>query len=337
MTQPQPSDIQTTHALNPQKKILDELRNVLREKHYSLSTEESYINWIKRYIIFHKNRSPILLGELDIRNFLNHLAVTLHVSASTQNQALNAIVFLYKRVLNKDLGNFGTVVRASRPKRVPTVMTVAEVGSLFPRLSGTSKVMIQLLYGTGMRLMECLRLRVKDVDFSNNYIVVREGKGDKDRFTVLPALLIDDLKNQVERVKALHIIDLKNGYGNVTLPYALDRKYPAAGKELGWQFLYPSKSLSADPRTGEIKRHHLHPNTLQKIFYHAAKSAGIVKPVHIHTLRHSFATHLLESGTDIRTVQQLLGHKHVQTTMIYTHVLNRPGLSVKSPLDRLGS
>jgi len=337
MTQTQPSDVQQPQSFTPKKKLLDEVRDVLREKHYSISTEESYLNWIKRYILFSGKRHPNSLGESEIRNFLNHLAVDLRVSASTQNQALNAIVFLYKRVLNKDLGNFGTVVRASRPARVPTVMTPAEVHSIFPHLTGTAKIMIQLLYGTGLRLMECLRLRIKDVDFSNNYIVVREGKGEKDRFAILPALLKDDLKNQVGRVKALHEMDLKNGYGNVSLPYALDRKYPAAGKELGWQFLFPSKSLSADPRSGEIKRHHLHPNTLQKIFHRAAKSAGIIKPVHIHTLRHSFATHLLESGYDIRTVQELLGHKHVQTTMIYTHVLNRPGISVRSPLDRLNS
>lgn len=317
------------------KKLSDLIREVLRAKHYARSTEESYINWIRRYIVFHRVRHPILLGEMHIRQFLTHLAVNARVSASTQNQALNALVFLYKQVLKKELGDFGAVIRAKRPKRLPVVLTRKEVLAIFAQLEGTPLLMIQLIYGTGMRLMECLRLRVKDVDFERQIITIRQGKGDRDRVAMLPQTIRPVLERHMERVRARHEMDLKEGTGTVFLPDALARKYPDAETDFIWMYAFPSKSLSVDPRTGVLQRHHIHPNTLQKIFYEALKRARVNKPAHIHTLRHSFATHLLETGTDIRTVQELLGHQHVQTTMIYTHVLNRPGISVTSPLDRM--
>lgn len=307
----------------------------MRAKHYSLSTEQTYTDWIRRFIFFHKKRHPNELGTQGVKEFLTHLAVKLNVSASTQNQALNALVFLYKQVLRKPFGELKEIPRANRPKRLPTVLTQAEVRLLLSGLTGTSNLMISLLYGTGLRLMELLRLRVKDVDFQKNHVFVRDGKGEKDRITMLPENLREALTKHLAKVRILHERDLQFGNGRVFLPYALERKYPAMDKEWSWQYLFPSQSLSKDPRSGVIRRHHVHPSALQKIFHRAIQLSGIAKHAGPHTLRHSFATHLLESGSDIRTVQELLGHKHVQTTMVYTHVLNKPGVSVKSPLDRL--
>jgi integron integrase len=317
------------------KKLMDQIRDLMRARHYSLSTEQSYTDWIKRFILFHRKRHPIEMGTMEVKEFLTHLAVNLTVAAATQNQALNALVFLYKHVLRKPFGELKDVPRANRPKRLPTVLTQNEVRRLLSGLTGTPYLMLSLLYGTGMRLMELLRLRIKDVDFAQNHVLVRDGKGEKDRVTVLPENLKDALGKHLERVRLLHQKDLAAGRGCVHLPYALDRKYPALEKEWSWQYMFPSQSLSRDPRSAVIRRHHLHPSALQKIFHKALSLTGITKHAGPHTLRHSFATHLLESGSDIRTVQELLGHKHVQTTMIYTHVLNRPGLSVKSPLDKL--
>jgi integron integrase len=317
------------------KRFLDQIRDLLRAKHYSTSTEHTYVDWIKRYILFHGKKHPSQMGTEEVKTFLTDLAVERKVSASTQNQALNALVFLYKQVLQKDFGELKNVPRAQRPQHRPTVLTRTEVKRILDGLTGTPYLTIALLYGTGMRLMELLRLRVKDIDFGANHIVVREGKGEKDRITVLPENLKAPLLKHLDRVKILHQKDLGAGYGRVYLPYALDRKYPTADREWGWQYVFPSNSLSKDPKSGIIRRHHLHPSALQKIFHRAVRLVGINKPAGPHTMRHCFATHLLEAGYDIRTVQQLLGHRHVQTTMIYTHVMNKPGLAVKSPLDGL--
>jgi integron integrase len=275
------------------------------------------------------------MGEPEIEAFLTHLAVDHKVSASTQNQAFNALLFLYRHVLRKDLSDSIDSIRAKRPKRVPTVMSPEEVTRVINAMDGTCQLMARLLYGTGLRLMELLRLRLKDVDFARKEIVVRDGKGGKDRFTVLPQSAKPALMQHLNRVKLLHHADLAKGYGSVFLPDALAKKYPYAARDQGWQFLFPSRKLSADPRSGEIRRHHVHESTLQKAVRDAARMAGIHKPIGCHTFRHSFATHLLEGGYDIRTVQELLGHKDVSTTMIYTHVLNRGGMGVRSPLDTL--
>jgi integron integrase len=315
------------------KKLLDQVREAIRVKHYSIRTEEAYVNWIKRYIFFHHKRHPREMGVAEIEAFLTHLAVDQHVAASTQNQALHALLFLYREVLKIDLERPVDAVRAKRPKRLPTVLTKAEVRQVLESMSGTHQLMAKLLYGSGLRLMECLRLRVKDLDFAQRQIIVRNGKGHKDRVTMLPESLIPDLQRHLHHVKLIHEEDLAKGYGSVYLPDALERKYPNANREWLWQYVFPATQLSKDPRSGEMRRHHLHESSLQKAVRQAARLAGIPKRVTCHTFRHSFATHLLEDGYDIRTVQELLGHEDVKTTMIYTHVLNRGGLAVRSPLD----
>jgi integron integrase len=316
-------------------KLLDQVCQAIRTRHYSPRTEETYVHWIKRFIFFHDKRHPAEMAEAEIARFLSSLATESHVSASTQNQALNAVLFLYRQVLRKDIGYVNGVVRANRPKRLPTVLTRQEVRSIFGNLDGVEWIMAMLLYGAGLRLMECLQLRVKDVDFSSNEIRVRSGKGDKDRVTMLPGSVKEPLLTRLQGVKRQHEEDLQKGLGRVALPDALERKYPNAGKEWGWQWIFPATSHYTDRITGEKRRHHLHETVLQKAVKEAVQKAGVPKPASPHTLRHSFATHLLEDGYDIRTVQELLGHTDVSTTMIYTHVLNRGGHGVNSPADRL--
>lgn len=315
------------------KKLLDQLRDAIRQKNYSYRTEQAYTDWVKRFIIFHDKRHPKDMGSPEIEAFLTHLAVEGQVAASTQSQALSAIIFLYRHVLHQDLPHTIDAIRAKRPQRLPTVMTKEEALKVLALMSGTYQLMAQLLYGCGLRLIECVRLRVKDVDFSQGQIIVRDGKGQKDRVTILPESLRAPLQEHLHRVKLLHNQDLNRGGGDVYLPYALERKYPTANREWGWQFVFPAKKLSSDPRTGQVRRHHLHESGLQKAIKRAVRAAKIHKPASAHTFRHSFATHLLQAGYDIRTVQELMGHKSVTTTMIYTHVLNRGGLAVRSPLD----
>ena len=314
-------------------RLLDRLREAIRRRHYSRRTEEAYIHWTKRFIYFNGKRHPRDLGEAAVTAFLNHLATDRKVAASTQNQALSALLFLYKEALGTELHWLDGLVRAKRPQRMPVVLTREEVEKILSTLEGTQWLMASLLYGTGMRLMECLRLRVKDVDFGYSQLLVRDGKGEKDRITMLPRCLDEPLKRQLQKARQLHDRDLQEGFGEVHLPYALARKYPRAGFEWGWQYVFPSKNRSADPEDGVIRRHHLDETVLQRAVKSATRASGISKPVHCHTFRHSFATHLLQSGYDIRTVQELLGHSDVSTTMIYTHVLNRGGKGVVSPLD----
>lgn len=319
---------------NPPK-LLDQVQAVLRVKHYSIRTERVYLDWIKRYILFHHKTHPAQMGAPEVEAFLSHLAVAGKVAASTQNQAKSALLFLYREVLALELPWLDNVTQAKMPQRLPVVLTVSEVKSVLNRLDGTLWLMASLLYGGGLRLMECVRLRVKDVDFAMRQVTVREGKGFKDRVTMLPESSIAPLQAHLARVRALHDEDVAEGYGAVYLPYALEKKYPNAAKEWGWQYVFPSRSLSVDPRSGVMRRHHLDEKSLQRAVKRAAAQADIAKPATPHTFRHSFATHLLQSGYDIRTVQELLGHKDVQTTMIYTHVLNRGGKGVQSPLDNL--
>ena len=319
----------------PPKKLLHQVRDRLRLKHYSIRTERSYTGWIRRYILFHDKKHPKDMGEREIENFLTYLAVDQKVAQSTQNQALNAIIFLYREVLGIELNDPINAIRAKRPQRLPTVLTQAEVKKLLNAMSGTHRIMAMLLYGSGLRLMECIRLRVKDIDFEMNQIIVRDGKGAKDRVTLLPDNVRSDLTVHLEWLKTLHQDDLSKGFGAVFLPYALERKYKSAHRKWIWQYVFPAKSLSKDPRSNSVRRHHLHQNTLQKAVKQAVARVKITKQATCHTLRHSFATHLLENGYDIRTVQELMGHSDVSTTMIYTHVLNRPGVSVKSPVDEL--
>jgi integron integrase len=314
--------------------LLGRLRTLIRIRHYSIRTEESYVNWVRRFLEFHAGLPPDRLAEPEISSFLTHLAVREQVASSTQNQALNALVFFFRHVLHAKLDSPFQLVRAKRPHRLPAVLSRDEVGALLARLNDTYLIMAQLLYGSGLRLMEVHRLRVKDLDFALHQIVVRDGKGSKDRVTMLPELLSAPLRGQLDRVRRIHNSDLALGHGAVYLPYALERKYPRAAFEWKWQYVFPSDRLSQDPRTGILRRHHMDESALQKEVRRAAREAGIQKPVGCHTLRHSFATHLLESGHDIRTVQELLGHSDVNTTMIYTHVLNRGGLGVRSPLDQ---
>jgi len=316
-------------------RLLDQIRDRIRLKHYSYRTEQTYVEWAKRFILFHNKRHPQEMGKTEVEAFLTHLAVTHKVSASTQNQARAAILFLYREVLETELPWLDDVEQAKKPQRLPVVLTVGEVQTLLSRLTGTYELMARLLYGSGMRIMECVRLRVKDVDLERREIVVREGKGAKDRVTMLPLSLVEPLQAHLAKVKLIHGDDLGAGLGEVHLPAALARKYPTAGREWGWQYVFPSQRLSVDPRTGVTRRHHRDEQGLQRSVKNASRAAGIAKLVTPHTLRHSFATHLLQSGYDIRTVQELLGHKDVQTTMIYTHVLNRGGKGVESPLDRL--
>jgi integron integrase len=314
-------------------KLLDQVRAVMRLQHLSLATEQTYVQWIKRFIVFHKMRHPLEMGATEIREFLTHLAVRLDVTASTQNQALYALLFLYGQVLHKDIGPVDRIERAKKPKRLPEVFTPEEARSVIAQLHGTNRLMASLLYGSGLRLMECLRLRVKDFDFERHQITVREGKGDKDGITMLPLSLHERLKEHLVKIKLLHEEELRDGFGTVPLPYALSRKYLNAEREWKWQYIFPASKRSIDPRSGAERRHHLNPSVLQKAVRRAIRDAGISKHAGCHTFRHSFATHLLESGYDIRTVQELLGHQDVRTTMIYTHVLNRGGLGVRSPVD----
>lgn len=316
-------------------KLLDRLVATIRSKGYSYQTEKSYASWIKRFIFFHNKAHPKTLGEEDITAFINHLAVDRQVAPSTQNQALCAILFLYREVLNIEVDWLDNVQWSKKPKRLPVVLTREEVKQILLHLEGQKWLMANLMYGCGLRVSECLRLRVGDIDFGYHQIVVRDGKGAKDRITMLPELIRFALKKQIKKVAVLHKKDLKNGFGKVKLPYALDKKYPRAARELKWQFLFPSVHRSEDPRSDNIYRHHRSRSYIQKSLKVAVKKAGIEKKVSCHTLRHSFATHLLDAGYDIRTVQELLGHKDVSTTMIYTHILNKGGRAVKSPVDML--
>lgn len=316
-------------------RLLDQVRNVIRCKHYSIRTEHSYLDWIKRYILFHKKQHPQDLDEKHISAFLTHLAVAKKVASSTQNQALCALVFLYRDVLKKELGEFEDLVRAKKPEKLPVVFTQEEVKQVLLQMNGVNWLMGQLLYGAGLRVMECVRLRVKDIDFGYNQIVVRDGKGKKDRVTMLPNIIVDELQRHLLKVKKIHENDLKAGFGAVYLPYALERKYKNANRDWAWQYVFPAVKRSTDPRSGIVRRHHLSESVPQRAVRQALRSSGIHKAGSCHSLRHSFATHLLESGYDIRTVQELLGHRDVSTTMIYTHVLNRGGKGVQSPGDCL--
>ncbi len=316
-------------------RLLTQLRDRLRVKHYSLRTEQSYVDWARRFIVFHDKQHPRDLGGPHVEAFLTHLATQRQVSASTQAQARSAILFLYKEVLAITLPWLDDVVLAHQSRRLPVVLTPHEVRALLMELKGTMHLVASLLYGTGMRLLEGLRLRVKDVEFMRREIIIREGKGSKDRVTVLPENLIAPLREQIQTAKRLHAADLSAGQANVHLPHALARKYPHAAQSWGWQFVFPSAHLSHDPRTGALRRHHLHESSVQKAIAVAAKKAALHKPCSPHVLRHSFATHMLQNGYDIRTVQELLGHADVKTTMIYTHVLNKGGRGVLSPLDNL--
>ncbi len=320
--------------MDDKPRLLDQVREQIRLRHYSIRTEAVYLEWVKRFIRFHRYRHPLEMGAAEVEAFLSDLAVRRDVSASTQNQALSALLFLYKQVLLVELPWLDGVIRARRPRRLPVVLTQTEVASVLAQLEGSVWLVASLLYGSGMRLMEALRLRVKDVEFSRLEILIRDGKGQKDRVTVLPRKLAAPLELHLQRVRALHEQDLREGYGRANLPHALARKYPNAAAEWGWQFVFPSVNRSEDPRSGGIFRHHLHEKTIQRAVRNAVRRVGLHKPATPHTLRHSFATHLLESGQDIRTVQELLGHSDVKTTQIYTHVLNRGGLGVLSPLDR---
>ncbi|MBI2380195.1 MAG: integron integrase [Gammaproteobacteria bacterium] len=313
--------------------LIDQVVACIRAKHYSIRTERVYVQWIRRYIVFHGTRHPMDLGRSHLERFLSFLAVDGRVAAATQNQALAAILFLYRDVLGSPLAWVDEVVRAKKPVKLPVVLTRDEVSRVLGRMEGTPWLMASLLYGSGLRLMECLRLRIKDVDFGMHQIVVHDGKGAKDRVTTLADKLVPALHTQIERVQRLHESDLAAGLGEAPLPYALDRKLPSASREFAWQFLFPSKRLSADPRDGVVRRHHVDEKVLQRAVKEAVRGAAVYKPASCHTFRHSFATHLLESGYDIRTVQELLGHSDVATTQIYTHVLNRGGQGVRSPLD----
>jgi integron integrase len=309
------------------------VRDAIRRRNYSYRTEDAYVQWIRRFIHFSGKRHPLELGAAEVTAFLNHLARERNVAAATQNQALSALLFLYREVLQQPLPWLDQLERAKRPARLPTVLSPAEVRRLLAAMQGTKWLMASLLYGAGLRLTECLKLRVKDVDFEYRQIVVRDGKGAKDRVTMLPLSVLEPLKRQLALAKAMHEADLAAGYGDVELPDALARKYPRAPYAWAWKFVFPSHKLSTDPRTGVIRRHHLYENYLTRGVKEAAHAARIGKPVSCHTLRHSFATHLLAAGYDIRTVQELLGHADVSTTMVYTHVLNKGGRGVESPLD----
>lgn len=316
-------------------RLLDQVRNVLRVKHYARRTEQSYIHWIKRFILFHQKRHPSELSAPQIEAFLTHLAVNRQVSPATQNLALSAILFLYKQVLDIELPWLDNVTRAKPRRRLPVVFTRNEVKALLAQFDGTYWLIFSLMYGAGLRLMECVRLRVKDIDFQYKQLFIRDSKGSKDRVTVLPESLIEPLQDHLARVQILHQQDLANGFGEVYLPYALKRKYPNADKEFYWQFVFPSASISMDPVSQVRRRHHVYGQTIQRHFKRGLRRATIVKPASTHTLRHSFATHLLENGYDIRTVQELMGHKDVKTTQIYTHVLQKGGAAVKSPLEQI--
>jgi integron integrase len=327
----------TTAAVASSPKLLDRVRWHLRVKHYSIRTEQAYVDWIRRFILFHGKRHPNEMGEPEISEFLSNLAVEKNVSASTQNQAFSALLFLYQQVLDRKLDFIDDVQRVKRPAKVPVVFTPQEAPAVLAHLKGDYRLMAELLYGSGLRLMECVRLRVKDIDFGYNRISVRDGKGLRERVALLPERVRRPLQAHLDRIKELHRQDLARGGGKVYLPFALRRKYPNAQRAWIWQYAFPATKLSVDPRSGETRRHHLAEKNLQNAVKLAIRAASIRKAASCHTFRHSFATHLLENGYDIRTVQELLGHKNVATTMIYTHVLNRPDLHVRSPLDHVGS
>jgi integron integrase len=318
-------------------RLLEEMHAVMRRRHYSIHTERSYSDWVKRYVSYHKMRSRDDLnhGEKKIEGFLTHLALDLHVAPSTQNQAMNALVFLYKHVLKQPLDQEINAHRAPKRLKIPVVLTREETARVIGLLSGTHQLVVKLLYGSGLRIIECLRLRVKDIDFTMRSLTVRSGKGDKDRVTTFPSSLTQPLQEHLTRAKLIHDQDLKAGFGEVYLPHALARKYPNAARDWIWQYVFPAGNVSTDPRTGKTRRHHPDPSPINKAVGRATRCAGISKPVSAHTFRHSFATHLLQRGTDIRTIQALLGHNDISTTMIYTHVLQQGGHGVPSPLDDL--
>lgn len=322
-------------AVRRSPRLLDKVRGRIRRLGMSLRTEEAYVGWIRRFIVANGKRHPRELGAPEIEAFLTHLATHGKVAASTQNQALSALLFLYREVLQQNLPWLENIRRAKRPQRLPVVLSRDEVARMLSEMSGITWLMASLLYGSGMRLMECVRLRVKDVDFARREITVRQGKGGKDRRTMLPAISVDALQGQLAEARRVHERDLAAGFGEVWLPNALARKYPHAAREWGWQYVFPASARSVDPLSGEVHRHHLDETVLQRAVKRAVRISGIAKPATCHTLRHSFATHLLEAGHDIRTIQELLGHKDVATTQIYTHVLNRGGHGVLSPLDRV--
>jgi integron integrase len=336
-----------------QPRLLDRVREAIRARHYSLRTEEAYVGWIRRFILFHKKRHPLEMAEPEINAFVTHLAVQNSIGASTQTQALSALMFLYRHVLRKPLPDLDTVIRAKRPGRLPSVLTRSEVRRILGRMNGTPRLVATLLYGTGMRLLECLRLRVKDLEFGNNRIIVRDTKGGEDRVVPFPVVARAEMPSWLSRVKRIHDGDLADGFGSVYLPDAIARKFPGCEREWGWQYVFPGKHRSHDPRGKELRRrpgsaatvltptgqperrHHLHETVIQRALRRAVLDVGISRRISCHTFRHSFATHLLEEGYDIRTIQELLGHRDVKTTMIYTHVLNRGGRGVRSPVDIL--
>lgn len=316
-------------------RLLDRVREAVRVRHYSLRTEKAYVEWTRKFVLHHGRRHPLEMGATEVQAFLSHLATVKGVSSATQNQAKSALLFLYKQVLGVNLPWLNGVIQAKEARRLPVVLSLGEVGRLLGQTRGTMGLILRLLYGSGLRLMEGLHLRVKDLDFERLEVIVRQGKGGKDRITMLPAALVAPLQEHLAKVRALHEKDLAEGFGEVALPDALAAKMPTAGRNWGWQYVFPSGNRSEDPRSGVIRRHHILPESVQRVVREAARAAEIHKPVTPHVLRHSFATHLLGAGHDIRTIQELLGHKDVQTTMIYTHVLNRGGMGVASPLDRL--
>jgi integron integrase len=331
----QPDPAPRPAALPAAPRLFDRVRSTIRGRHYSFRTEKAYLGWIRRFVLFHGKRHPDDLGSADVRAYLTHLAVAGHVSAGTQNQAFAAIVFLYRDVLGRKLEGLDDTPRARLPTRLPLVLAREEVQAVLRRLSGVPGLMCALMYGSGLRLLECCRLRVKDVDFHRAEITVRDGKGRKDRRTVLPRCLAPALTRHLERVQLVHRRDLEGAAGYVALPDALARKYPSASRDWAWQWVFPARRIHVDPESGERRRHHLHESLLQRLFAAAVREAALSKPATCHALRHSFATHLLEVGYDIRTIQELLGHNDVATTMIYTHVLNRGGRGVRSPLDQI--
>ncbi|MGB9474546.1 MAG: integron integrase [Candidatus Udaeobacter sp.] len=320
-------------AAGRKPKFLDQLRAFMRARHYSRRTEQAYVDWVRRFILFHSKQHPRELAEAEVTEFLTHLALQRNVSASTQNQAFCALLFLYQQFLEKKLGRLDGALRASKPARLPVVLSREEVRTVLGHVRPPYRLMMELIYGSGLRLLECLRLRIKDVDFDYGRIIVRDGKGMKDRVTMLPGRLRRPLKEHLAHAKAVHERDLQLGFGSVYLPDALGRKYPNAHRSWIWQYVFPAAKRSVDPVSGRVQRHHLLEKNLQNAVARAVRAAGITKPASCHTFRHSFATHLLEDGYDIRTVQELLGHKDVSTTMVYTHVLSKPGIGVKSPLD----